>query len=108
MNKRCPVCREYTIDSVPRVELINAGWHSDRDLLFKQGYISYACTNCGWQSGYDTVRRLRKLGRSTEPDVVYLVQLVSLAAKRFQTTSYKHRRIYCNDTGYDMVLEEGE
>jgi len=109
MNKRCPVCRQYSIDTVPRREICLASYRRNRLAFFKEGYIYYTCTHCGWTSCYDTARRLAKMGHSIEPEVVYLVELLTIKRSLVDIygEAYKHRRrIYCDDTGHDMKLVE--
>jgi len=72
MDRICPVCSARTVSPANHLSVMNNG-----DEIVRL-YSCWKCSACGWMSKWRTMELLQKLGLSTEPEVVYLAELLTL------------------------------
>ena len=55
-----------------------------------EGVIAYRCHACNWMPRRETIEMLIRLGRSIEPGVVYLVELLTVKQEIPISGSFSH------------------
>ena len=66
MIKKCPVCDKCAVSLLT----------GDSEYWIQIPY--YLCNSCGWIGHSHTIEKLNAMGLSAEPEVVYLVELLTL------------------------------